>query len=190
MPRDISKHVRAHALWQVNRSNAFEISWNPWKHTDRAVFGYRLLQRCGFRPGSARNNKSARSPRAMSHNPGSDICLHEVKASTHCHVATMLLCAENMLGLWCFLARSSCDQQGCTPQRCRFLLKTSSRLRSASEAPDGRWIMAATCPDCALLSPNGQDLHHRRPSPSTAVHRRPPGSLLPCWLVGAPGLRS
>jgi hypothetical protein len=59
-------------LWQVNRSNAFEISRNPWKHTDRAVYGYRLLQRCGFRPGSARN-KSARSPRAMSHNPGSDI---------------------------------------------------------------------------------------------------------------------
>ena len=51
-------------------------------------------------------------------------CLREVKAFTHRHVATMLLCSEKMLGLRSFLARSSCDQQGCTPQQCRFLWKT------------------------------------------------------------------
>lgn len=79
--REVSQNMSERTsgpLWQVNRSNAFEISKNPWKHTDRAVYGYRLLQRCGCRPGSARN-KSARSPRAMSHDPGSDICLLEVK---------------------------------------------------------------------------------------------------------------
>ena len=50
--REVSQNMSERTsglLWQVNRSNAFEISRNPWKHTDRAVYGYRLLQRCGCR---------------------------------------------------------------------------------------------------------------------------------------------
>jgi hypothetical protein len=166
MPRDISKHVRAHVLWQVNRSNAFEISWNPWKHTDRAVYGYRLLQRCGFCPGSARNNKSARSPRAMSHNPASDICLPTRSEGIHAPSRgynALVLRKDPWAAVFPgkIVLRSTRVHTTTTMFDAGSYGRLSSRLRSASEAPHGRWIMAATCPDCALLSPNGQDLHRR-----------------------------
>jgi hypothetical protein len=170
-------------LWQVNRSNAFEISENPWKHTDRAVYGYRLLQRCGFRPGSARNNKSARSPRAMSHNPGSDICLREVKAFTHRHVATMLLYSEKILGQWCFPARSSCDQQGCTPQLMQVPVEDGRHvcdLHRRHRTADGRHV--------PRLRPFVSDW--ARVATTSAMHHLSTAVQLPSMDVGAPGLRS
>lgn len=167
-------------LWQVNRSNAFEISRNPWKQTDRAVYGYRLLQRCGFRPGSARNHKSARSPRAMSHNPGSDICLRGVKAYTHCHV-----------GCECFLARSSCDQHGCTPQLMQVPVEDSRHVCDLHRSTARQ--MAATCPDFALMSPTGQELQDRTASSTASPPRCPRCSRSTqrvAMSAGAPGLRS
>jgi len=185
MPRDISKHVRAHALWQVNRSNAFEISWNPWKHTDRAVFGYRLLQRCGFRPGSARNNKSARSPRAMSHNPASDICLPTRSEGIHAPSR-----GYNALVLrkdaWAAVfpgkivlrsTRVHTTTMQVPMEDCRHVCDLHRRHRTA----DGSWPpRAPIAPFCLRM---GKIC-------TAAVHQGSRGSFSPCWLVGAPGLRS
>jgi hypothetical protein len=113
--------------------------------------------------------------------------LREVKAFTHRHVATMLLCSEKILGLRSFLARSSCDQQGCTPQQqclmqvpmedCRHVCDLHRRHRTA----DGSWPpRAPIAPFCLRM---GKIC-------TAAVHQGSRGSLSPCWLVGAPGLRS
>ena len=174
-------------LWQVNRSNAFEISENPWKHTDRAVYGYRLLQRCGFRPGSARNHKSARSPRAMSHNPGSDICLREVKAFTHCHVATMLLCSGKILWV-CFLARSSCDQHGCTPPLMQVPVEDGRHvcdLHRRHRTADGRHVprLRPFVSDYAKVAGQQQQEEEAAPPPT-------PRRSFVAMSVRAPGLRS